>query len=201
LLQQRDEAADQNTCTGKSLSPLAATTKTLMNASQIPFSHLFFGLGLIVILRCYYDQRIGPYYTGQPTLTFSDTIREKVRFTKGGKGVSDKYHMQLSFDKAKFVITDNGTQLIRGERQRRETIESLNAGDPVTIRYASDDDRLINTSSETVKVLELVSEKGIILPFKAVQAADKRDIRNWNIAGALLLVCGGVFYYVRKRKK
>lgn len=172
-----------------------------MNFPEVKFGFLFLLLGTVLILRCYYDQIAGTYYVGQPTLSFTDAVFGKVKYSKGVKGISAKYHLQLSIDKAQFVISDNATQIIRQNDKRRRLLESLTDGDSVTIKYAADQDKRLNISSEIVRVLELNSKGEYILRLNELTEVDRRDIRNWNIAGVFFLICGGTIIYKNKTKK
>lgn len=58
--------------------------------SQAPWSHILWGLGLILLIRTYYDKQTGTYYTGDQLSSYTDTLKEKVWFTRGSKGVSEK---------------------------------------------------------------------------------------------------------------
>lgn len=172
-----------------------------MKVSGVPWSHIFWGLGLILIIRSYYDKQIGTYYTGNKLSTFADTLKEKIWFTTGGKGVSDKYHIQLAYNLSKFIIADNGCTIINRNENKENLITALSPGDLVTITYESSYKDLINDSRNTIKILGLSGTRFQILSPDEVRIADKKDIRNWNIGGIILIFFGGLAYYYRKKEK
>lgn len=172
-----------------------------MKLTEVPWSHIFWGLGLIVIIRVYYDKQTGTYFTGNDTSTFSDTLKEKIWFTSGGKGVSDKYHIQLSYSKSKFILTDNGCKIIKRNKSKNGLIKSLSPGDLVTVMYESDKEDLIDHGLNTIKIVGIKGNGIEILKPDEVRIADKKEIRIWNIAGIILIAFGGLSYYFRTRKR
>ena len=171
-----------------------------MNVSGVPWSHLFWGAGLIIIIRFYYDKQIGTYYTGKELSSYTDTLRKKIWFTSGGKGVSDKYHVQLSYTKSKFIIADNGCSIINRDNNKEKMITSLSPGDRVTVTFKSSSRNLTNRNNNAVKIVGLSSNSNQILNPDEVRIADKKDLIIWNIVGIVFIALGTLSYYLRKRQ-
>ena len=170
-----------------------------MKGLGLHFGHVFCGLGLIIIIRCYYDKQIGNYYTGSNLTTYTDTLQRKIWFTQGGKGVSNKFHVQLSFYKSKFIIEGNGCLIIKRDETKERLINSLSVGDIVTVTYESAYSDATNNGRNSVKIIGMRSKGISILKSEEVFNADKKNMRNWNIGGIILIVLGGITYYFKRR--
>ena len=171
-----------------------------MKGIGLHFGHVFTGLGLILIIRCYYDKQIGTYYTGNDLTTYTDTLQRDIWFTKGTQKISDMYHIQLAFGKSRFYIADNGCQIISRDQNREKFINALSVGDIVTVSYESALNETTNDGKNSVKIVGLNSNGNSVLKSEEVLNADKKDIRNWNIGGITLIMLGGITYYFKHRR-
>lgn len=170
-----------------------------MTKADIPFSNIFFGLGLIFIMRNFYDQYQGIYYNGEELSYYTDTLRERPSFIERRKK-SDYYQFQLSYSKSLFVIVDNGCSVILRDKNKLEKVNSLNTGDLVTLGYLSSTDDIIRATNDEVKAISLSSGGKSILTAEEVLKADKKEKRKFYYIGAALILCGFISLYLRKRR-
>jgi hypothetical protein len=169
-----------------------------MTKADIPFSNIFFGLGLIFIMRNFYDQYQGIYYNGEELSYYTDTLRERPSFIERRKK-SDYYQFQLSYSKSLFVIEDNGCSVILRDKSKLEKVNSLNTGDMVTLGYLSSTEDIVRATNDKVKAISLSSGGKSILTAEEVLKADKKEKRKFYAIGAGLILCGFISLYLRKR--
>lgn len=68
------------------------------------------------------------------------------------------------------------------------------------VEYETSNDNYVNNSRNRVKIIGLKKGDTQILDVDEVSIADKKEIRNYNIAGFAFIALGGLSYYLRKRK-
>ena len=169
-----------------------------MTKADIPFSNIFFGLGLIFIMRNFYDQYRGIYFNGEELSYYTDSLREKPSLLVSQKN-SDYYQFQLSYSKSLFVIVDNGCSVILRDKNKLEKVNSLNTGDVVTLGYLSSTEDIVRATNEKVKAISLSSGGKSILTAEEVLKADKKEKRKFYSIGAGLILCGFISLYLSKR--
>jgi hypothetical protein len=172
-----------------------------MSSANIQWSSVFWGIGLICFLKGCSDKNSGTYYTGEPLSPYTDTLKEKVAYIKGGKASSDRYFIQLAYYTSKFILTDNGHDIVKSNRDKDEYLRSLSPGSLITVQYRSSEEKRLNHGLNTLKIYGLTANGITIISPKQIQEADQRSIRKWNIAWVSLLVLGCIAYFIRKRKK
>lgn len=171
-----------------------------MNDLQTPWSHILWGIGLILLIGIFYQKQKGTYYTGEDLSTYTDTLQEKIWYSEGGKGVSSKYYIQLAYGKSDFIITGNGCSLIKKDDKKRNLINSLAPGSIVTVWYKTENYDLIDNSRNKVAIVGIAGSAEKILNPEELLAADKKDMRNYFIAGTTSIILGTLSYFVRVNK-
>lgn len=171
-----------------------------MTKADIPFSNIFFGIGIIFILRIWYDQYLGKYYNGEELTYYTDSLKDKPSLIDGRRS-ADYYEFQLSYSKSKFIISNNGFSIIKQDKSKSSLVNSLDTGDVLKFGYPISIDDITRANRDRVKAISLSINSGTILSAEEVLKADKREKRKFYLIGIGLIMAGTISLYLRKRNK
>lgn len=157
-----------------------------------------FGLGLMILVWVYFNSLSGKYYNGRKLAFYVGVLQEKPRDINLHKQ-KDYIHLQLSYEKSKFIIIDNGYSIVRYDFEKMTAIRSLNKGDTITIEYSKNDKNYINKPESKIKVISMKSKKGNILSSEELLKADNFDKTMYYIIGWGVIFFGILNIFLRKR--